>query len=68
MKTMRAARFEGAGSIKLREARRPTPGPGEALVHLSLTTIRGTDVHILRGEYSELRGEYSEASTPSRRG
>ncbi len=48
---MRAARFEGKGAIRLRELPRPVPGPGEALVRVRLTTICGTDVHILRGEY-----------------
>jgi threonine dehydrogenase-like Zn-dependent dehydrogenase len=27
------------------------PGPGEALIRITLTTICGTDVHIVRGEY-----------------
>lgn len=56
MAKMRAARFEGVGSIKLREVERPTPGPGEALVRVTLTTICGTDVHILRGEYGVREG------------
>jgi alcohol dehydrogenase len=30
---------------------RPTPGPGEAVIRVTLTTICGTDVHILKGEY-----------------
>src|SRR6186713_2370600 len=51
MKTMRAAVFEKQGSIKLREVPRPRPGLGEALIRVTLTTICGTDVHILRGEY-----------------
>jgi alcohol dehydrogenase len=51
MATMRAAVFEKTGSIKLREVKRPEPGPGEALVRITLTTICGTDVHILKGEY-----------------
>jgi threonine dehydrogenase-like Zn-dependent dehydrogenase len=51
MKTMRAARFEGKGAIKLREVPRPEPGPGEALVRTTMTTICGTDVHILKAEY-----------------
>ncbi len=51
MPTMRAAVFEKKGSIKVQEVPRPTPGPGEALVRVTLTTICGTDVHILRGEY-----------------
>jgi threonine dehydrogenase-like Zn-dependent dehydrogenase len=51
MPTMRAAVFEKQGSIKLREVPRPRPGVGEALIRVTLTTICGTDVHILRGEY-----------------
>src|SRR4051812_10469849 len=51
MTTMRAAVFQGKGSIKIREVARPEPGPGQALVRVTLTTICGTDVHILKGEY-----------------
>ncbi|MGD0530559.1 MAG: alcohol dehydrogenase catalytic domain-containing protein, partial [Polyangiaceae bacterium] len=51
MPTMRAAVFIGKGQIELREVPRPEPGPGEALVRVTLTTICGTDVHILKGEY-----------------
>jgi alcohol dehydrogenase len=51
MSTMRAAVFEGKGKIRIREVRRPDPGPGEALIKTSLTTICGTDVHILKAEY-----------------
>jgi threonine dehydrogenase-like Zn-dependent dehydrogenase len=51
MATMRAAVFLGKGRIELREVERPEPGPGEALVRITLTTICGTDVHILKGEY-----------------
>jgi threonine dehydrogenase-like Zn-dependent dehydrogenase len=51
MSKMRAAVFMSKGQIELREVERPTPGPGEALVRVTLTTICGTDVHILRGEY-----------------
>ena len=51
MATMRAARFEGKGAIKLREVPRPTPQYGEVLVRMTMTTICGTDVHILKAEY-----------------
>jgi alcohol dehydrogenase len=51
METMRAAVFLGKGRIELREVPRPEPGQGEALVKVTQTTICGTDVHILKGEY-----------------
>ncbi len=41
----------GRGAIRLREVPRPEPGIGQALVKVTLTTICGTDVHILKGEY-----------------
>ena len=56
MSMMRAAVFEKQGSIKLREVPRPKPGVGEALIRVTLTTICGTDVHILRGEYPVRQG------------
>lgn len=49
--TMRAAVFHGAGDIRVEEVPRPRAGPGEALIRVTLTTICGTDVHILKGEY-----------------
>jgi threonine dehydrogenase-like Zn-dependent dehydrogenase len=51
METMRAAVFVAKGKVEVRELARPQPGIGEALVKITLTTICGTDVHILRGEY-----------------
>ena len=49
--TMRAAVFQAKGKIGLREVLRPEPEIGEALIKVTLTTICGTDVHILKGEY-----------------
>jgi alcohol dehydrogenase len=49
--TMRAAVFHGPDDIRVEEVERPTPGPGEAVIRVTLTTICGTDVHILKGEY-----------------
>ena len=51
MAKMQAAVFEKAGSIRLHEVTRPEPGPGQALIKVTLTTICGTDIHILKGEY-----------------
>jgi len=56
MTTMHAAVFEGKNKISFREVQKPTPGPGEALIRVTLTTICGTDVHILRGEYPVKQG------------
>lgn len=48
---MKAAVFVERGAIRLREVPRPEAGVGQALVKVTLTTICGTDVHILKGEY-----------------
>ncbi|MBX3157684.1 MAG: alcohol dehydrogenase catalytic domain-containing protein [Deltaproteobacteria bacterium] len=48
---MKAAVFLAKDKIELREVGKPEPRAGEALVEITLTTICGTDVHILRGEY-----------------
>ncbi|HEY2774866.1 MAG TPA: zinc-binding dehydrogenase [Candidatus Binatia bacterium] len=53
---MRAAVFCGKGKIEIREVPRPEPGVGDALVRITLTTICGTDVHILKGEYPVREG------------
>jgi len=51
LRTMKAAVFVEPGRIELQERPVPRPGPGEALVKVTTTTICGTDVHILKGEY-----------------
>ena len=48
---MRAAVFEGKDRIVLQEHAVPECGPTDAIVRVTMTTICGTDVHILRGEY-----------------
>ena len=53
---MKAAVFVGKGKIQVREVPRPEPKAGEALVKITLTTICGTDVHILKGEYPVKQG------------
>lgn len=51
MDMMKAAVFRGPGRIALERKPVPRAGPGEAVVKVTLTTICGTDVHILKGEY-----------------
>lgn len=50
-RTMKAAVFVGANRIELLEKPIPRIGPADALVRVTTTTICGTDVHILKGEY-----------------
>ena len=49
--TMRANVFHGPNDIRVEEVPRPHAGPGEAVLRITLTTICGTDLHILSGEY-----------------
>ena len=43
--------FRGTGSFGLEQAPIPTAGPGEAVIRVRRTTICGTDIHIVKGEY-----------------
>jgi threonine dehydrogenase-like Zn-dependent dehydrogenase len=54
--SMRATVFHGVGDIRVEDVSRPRPGPGEALIRVTLTTICGTDVHIVKGEYPVREG------------
>jgi alcohol dehydrogenase len=54
--TMKAAVFVEPGRIELDEKPVPDVGPNDALVRITTTTICGTDVHILKGEYPVARG------------
>jgi alcohol dehydrogenase len=49
--TMRALVFRGPNQIGIEQVSVPHPGPGEAIIRVTLTTICGTDLHILKGEY-----------------
>ena len=53
---MKAAIFVEPGRIILDEKPIPDVGPLDALIRISTTTICGTDVHILKGEYPVERG------------
>jgi alcohol dehydrogenase len=48
---MKALVFRGPNQIGIETVPIPRPGPGEAVVRVTLTTICGTDLHILKGEY-----------------
>jgi len=51
MEKMRACVFHGKDKIRVEEAERPRTGFGEAVIRVTMTTICGTDLHIVRGEY-----------------
>ena len=56
MPNMKAAVFIEPGRIELGEKPIPEVGPLDALMRVTTTTICGTDVHILKGEYPVRRG------------
>jgi alcohol dehydrogenase len=51
MEKMKALVFHGKNDIRVDEVMRPHAGVGEAIIRITLTTICGTDLHIVRGEY-----------------
>lgn len=53
---MKAAIFVEKGRIVLDDKAIPDVGPNDALIRVTTTTICGTDVHILRGEYPVDKG------------
>lgn len=54
--TMRANVFRAPGRFGLEVKPVPHAGPGEAVIRVTLTTICGTDIHIVRGEYPVKEG------------
>ncbi len=48
---MKATVFRGVNDIRVEEVQRPRASVGAAVIRVTLTTICGTDLHILRGEY-----------------
>jgi threonine dehydrogenase-like Zn-dependent dehydrogenase len=48
---MKANVFHSPGKFGLEEKPIPIPGYGEAVIKVRLTTICGTDIHIVKGEY-----------------
>lgn len=55
-KMMKAAVFVEPGRIELEDKPIPDIGPQDALIRITTTTICGTDVHILKGEYPVAKG------------
>lgn len=56
MSMMKAAVFVAPGRIELVDKPIPEVGPNDALLRVTTTTICGTDVHILKGEYPVATG------------
>ena len=56
MTKMKVAIFVEPGRIVLEEKPIPNVGPLDALLRITTTTICGTDVHILKGEYPVAKG------------
>lgn len=50
-KATTASVFLGVNAFRFEEVARPRAGAGEAVIRITLTTICGTDLHIVRGEY-----------------
>ena len=48
---MRANVFHAKNKFQIEEVEQPRAGVGEAVIRVTLTTICGTDLHIVRGEY-----------------
>jgi threonine dehydrogenase-like Zn-dependent dehydrogenase len=51
MEKMKANVFHGKDDIRVEEVEKPRAGVSEAVIRVTLTTICGTDLHIVRGEY-----------------
>lgn len=51
MDTMRANVFHGKDDIRVETVPKPKAAAGEAVIRITATTICGTDLHIVRGEY-----------------
>ena len=56
METMKAVVFRGIDNLRVEEVPKPRPSAGEAVIRITATTICGTDVHIVKGEYPVKEG------------
>lgn len=55
-KSMKATIFVEPGRVELTQRSIPDIGPLDALIRVTTTTICGTDVHIMKGEYPVRKG------------
>lgn len=51
MDVMKAVVFRGPNRLAIEERPKPVPRAGQAVIEITMTTICGTDVNIVRGEY-----------------
>src|SRR5687768_4996877 len=51
MDMMQAAVFHGIDDVRIEQVPKPEARAGEAVIRITATTICGTDVHIVKGEY-----------------
>jgi threonine dehydrogenase-like Zn-dependent dehydrogenase len=56
MDTMKAVVFRAVDDLRIEEVPKPRPRAGEAVIRILATTICGTDVHIVKGEYAVREG------------
>src|SRR6185369_10497648 len=56
VRRMKANVFRGTNKFGIEEVERPRAGAGDAIIRITLTTICGTDLHIVRGEYPVDKG------------
>ena len=56
MDTMKAVAFRDVDLLVMEERPKPRPRAGQAVIRVTMTTICGTDVHIVKGEHPVGRG------------
>jgi 2-desacetyl-2-hydroxyethyl bacteriochlorophyllide A dehydrogenase len=56
MQKMKAVVFHGVDDLRFEDVPLPRPKPDQAVIRITATTICGTDVHIVKGEYPVQRG------------
>jgi threonine dehydrogenase-like Zn-dependent dehydrogenase len=56
MQKMKAVVFHGVDDLRVEAVPRPRPKAGEAVIRITATTICGSDVHIVKGEYPVKQG------------